>query len=205
MDKSNQVFEELDFQKTESQPFNLKNLLFHYLRYWYLFVLSILLAYLGARIYLRYTIPQYEVKSTLLIKNQQDNDQFSQEFILRDLGIGGQESNVSDEIQILKSVTLMEEVVEELKLNIRLITKGRIRNNDIYANAPIEIDSINVDPEESGSFIIQILNNEEFTRIEKGNIITERFNVPFFCSLGYFNITRNNKDYNEGQPITHSG
>ena len=202
MNKSTPVFEELDFQRTESQPFNLKGFILSYIRYWYLFVIFLGLCYLGAKLYLRYTIPQYEVKSAILIKSPQSNDQFDQQLILRDLGLGGQESNVNDEIQILKSVTLMEEVVDKLNLNISFITEGRIRNNNIYVTSPITIDSIKLDSNKTGSFIIQILNDQEFIKTEKGQTTTERFNVPFFSSLGYFTFVRNRQSFNPNQPIT---
>ena len=44
---------------------NIKKEIFKYLKYWYWVLLSMMLFYLGAKIYLRYTTPQYLSKTTL--------------------------------------------------------------------------------------------------------------------------------------------
>jgi len=62
--------------KTLSIPsfkdFNLKELLLKYFRYWYWFVLCFIVFTVFAYVLLRYSVPQYDVSSTILI-SQEDN------------------------------------------------------------------------------------------------------------------------------------
>ncbi len=59
---------ELDFSEPESEPINIKGLVSKYLRYWYLFVISVLLCLPGAYLSLRYVTPFYSFKITLFVK-----------------------------------------------------------------------------------------------------------------------------------------
>jgi len=77
--------------------------------------------------YLRYTPNLYKVESTILIKKQ-GNDGFSQEVLMRELGFR-EDRNIINEIQLLKSRTLMEKVVSKLDLHISYYTIGKIRTS----------------------------------------------------------------------------
>ena len=52
-----------------SEKIDLRAELNKYLRYWYWFVLGALLCLLAGWLYLRYTTPEYNISSTLLIKD----------------------------------------------------------------------------------------------------------------------------------------
>jgi tyrosine-protein kinase Etk/Wzc len=64
-----------------------------------------------------------------------------------DLGIGsGLKSNVDNEIEILKSRTLVERTVKKLGLHVVIVEKGNVISTEKYKNAPIEINFINTTP-----------------------------------------------------------
>ncbi|WP_237717913.1 hypothetical protein [Pontibacter sp. BAB1700] len=56
------------FQQQQVEEINLKAILYKYVRYWYLFALSIAMALTLAFLYLRYTTPEYTIKSKVLIR-----------------------------------------------------------------------------------------------------------------------------------------
>ena len=61
-----------------------------------------------------------------------------------DLGMGGaMKSNVDNEIEILKSRSLVESTVRKLNLRARIFTRGNIVDKEIYSDAPIEVDIVN--------------------------------------------------------------
>ena len=63
------------------------------------------------------------------------------------MGIGGGlKSNLDNEIEILKSRTLVERTVLKLGLNISIIEKGRVNSIERYKNGPIELHFINTKP-----------------------------------------------------------
>ncbi|HRJ16049.1 MAG TPA: hypothetical protein PLI34_13720, partial [Saprospiraceae bacterium] len=121
------------------KPIDLRLLLYKYLlRFWWLYILGILLAGAGAWLYLRYTTPQFLVRSTMLIKTPESSTgDVSQEFILGELGLAPTGGNVENEMQILKSRSLMREVVDRLKLHIIYEAEGRIKRGEQYLRSPV--------------------------------------------------------------------
>lgn len=110
-----------------------------------LYLLCISLSLLVGIIYLRYTPFVYEVSTTLLIKSEEENmpNAPSEDLILRDLGIPTINRNLENEMFILKSETLMKEVIHSLQLQIQYLAKGKISTTELFPNAPITCDSAN--------------------------------------------------------------
>ena len=131
----------------QTEPdFDVRALLFAFLRNWYWILLCVLVGLAAARLYLRYTVPVYQAKGTILIKGDPNSSggsgMLSEEAVLQELGVMMPNTNVLNEIQILQSRSLMEEVVRELGLNIRYIGEGRIRDSELYDNTPVVLDTL---------------------------------------------------------------
>lgn len=127
------------------QDFNIKALLDYYLTQWKWFLLSLFVCFSLAFIYLRYyTTPIYQASTTIMVKdaNGSINPELS---VLSDLGLLGKiNNNVSNEIEIMKSRTLVEKTVKKLNLNVALIIKGSILNTELFKNPPIQINFSNL-------------------------------------------------------------
>ena len=68
--------------------------MYHYLlSHWYWYLLFPILGYIGAWAYLRYTVPEYEVKCTLLIKDEQKGG-ISETALLQELGVLQETKNI---------------------------------------------------------------------------------------------------------------
>jgi tyrosine-protein kinase Etk/Wzc len=124
----------LDFER--DQVLNLREVLTKYLYHWPVFVLGLVICMLGAYFYLRYTQPIYQVTSTLLIKDQKKSASAD---ILNKFDQGGVSKDVDNEIEILKSRTLMTRVVERLNLNVQYRTEGRVIAVNAYENRPVNL------------------------------------------------------------------
>jgi tyrosine-protein kinase Etk/Wzc len=124
------------------QPVNLRLILYKYLlRYWYLYALCLAVAVGIAFTYLRYATRQYQVKSTILIKSPETTGaEVSEEFVLNELGLSSAAKNVQNEVQILKSRTLMLEVVHKLNLHVLYQMEGRVTTSEVYTNSPVIVD-----------------------------------------------------------------
>ncbi|MBL0739311.1 polysaccharide biosynthesis tyrosine autokinase [Flavobacterium sp. GN10] len=132
-----------DFMEDEISV-SLREQLEKYLVHWRWFVGSSIICMLLAFVYLIYTIPCYEATSTILVKDEKKGGMLSELSIFSDLGIGSNiKTNVDNEIEILKSRTLIESTVSKLNLNVELLAKKKIRTEDIYAETPISIHVIN--------------------------------------------------------------
>jgi len=130
-----------DFDDEHENDFDLKAILYKYLIHWKWFVLAICIGLAGAFSYLRYAIPQYNVRTTILVKDDKKGSMLSELSAFADLGMGaGMQSNLDNEIEILKSRTLVESTVRKLNLNTTLFVAGKISDSEIYGDTPISVN-----------------------------------------------------------------
>ena len=106
--------------------------------FWPLFISFIAIFLIGAYVYLRYSTPVYQIQSKVYIKDNTKGG-MAEGQVFQDLGVRTGVSTIENEIEILKSRNLMKRVVEELNLNIRYLTKGRIKTSELYKNGPFGI------------------------------------------------------------------
>lgn len=110
-------------EQISEEPLNLYALFFKFFAYWPWFIVSIVGCLLLAFIYLRYQTPVYNISASVLIKEQ---DARSKAMVgtngalgaLQDIGGFSMTSNFDNEIEILKSRTLIRKVVTDLNLYI---------------------------------------------------------------------------------------
>ena len=102
-------------QQEEEKPIDIRRIIGLVLRYWYLLVIFPLLSVGLAALYTRYLVSQYKITSTILIRKD-DKQKNSRQMgnIDASMLFSGNASNVADEIEILKSRTLMTQVLKEL-------------------------------------------------------------------------------------------
>ncbi|MEP7256828.1 MAG: Wzz/FepE/Etk N-terminal domain-containing protein, partial [Flavitalea sp.] len=88
----------------------INHVLFRYLPYWPLFIIMLLVGILGAYLYIRYKVPVYEASATILVKDEKKGIDDSQ--IMESLNLFGGKKIVENEIEIIRSRTLLREVVK---------------------------------------------------------------------------------------------
>ena len=113
-------------QKT-NQGEAIKNEIFKYLRYWYWFALGIILALLGAHLYLRYTPKIYSSSAKIKILNKTKGLEMpSSAFVFNRSNI-----NLENEIEILKSYRIIEQAVKNLDLTMAFYEEGNVLTTEI--------------------------------------------------------------------------
>src|SRR6185312_5552664 len=108
-----------------------------YLPYWPLFILATILALLSAYIYLRYTTPVYEANATLIIKDDKKGNEESK--LVESLDQISSKKIVENEIEIIQSRKLMENVVRALGLYASVYKKGDVHDVLAYTQSPVSI------------------------------------------------------------------
>jgi capsular exopolysaccharide synthesis family protein len=124
-----------------------------YLPYWPLFALLAFGLLTLAFIYTKYLTPVYKVNATLVINDEQKGVQESE--TLRSLNIYAANKIVENEVEVLKSRTLMQDVVMRLNLYAPVFEKGRLKSSPAYLTSPIIVQAYNpakVKPKEEVSF-----------------------------------------------------
>jgi tyrosine-protein kinase Etk/Wzc len=134
-----------EVEEDEINEVNLREQLDKYLIHWKWFILSVFLCLVLAFLYLRYTTPNYEATTSILVKDEKKGGMLSELSAFADLGgmSGSIKSNVDNEIEILKSRTLVESTIKELDLNVGLFVEGNVVDRDIYGEAPVNVYFIN--------------------------------------------------------------
>ena len=120
---------------------SIKELITPYTRKWIWFVISLITALIIAFIYLRYTIPNYETKAIILIKENIDNGlsnnlaHFSNMSIFKPYNKG----KLENELATLRSRRIISLAIENLDLNTKYEAEGRVITSELYENSPIQI------------------------------------------------------------------
>lgn len=156
----------------EEQELTLREQLDSYLRYWPWFIAMVLLMLVGASIYLRYTVPSYKVTATILIKDAKSNS-LSELAAFQDMGLMGSfsASDFDNELEILRSKTLTERVVDELNLTVNYYKEGNIRDAEVYDNRPFDVEVISSSEDSqspSGLLYIKPISTTAFTLKSNG-------------------------------------
>jgi capsular exopolysaccharide synthesis family protein len=126
-----------EFEETEEV--SVADIFYKYLSYWPLFLLLLVMFLAGAWIYLRYTVPVYETTATLLIKDDKTSNPGTD--LMDALDLFGSQKNVENEVEVLQSKTLMQEVVKNLHLYAPVFIKGRVINQSAYLKSPVVIEA----------------------------------------------------------------
>lgn len=127
-----------DIIDDEIEDVNLREQLDKYLVHWRWFLVSVVIGVVLAFIYLRYTMPSYEATTSILVKDEKKGGMLSELSAFADLGLGGSmKNNVDNEIEILKSRTLVENTIKRLNLNVAFFVEGNVVDRDVYAEKPI--------------------------------------------------------------------
>ncbi|MDR2448586.1 MAG: polysaccharide biosynthesis tyrosine autokinase [Prevotellaceae bacterium] len=123
---------------------DLKKTIFKYIAYWKWFLCSFLLFVLLGGIYLFLATPQYRVQASILIKDDKKMGSGAGAGIsmLEELDLFSSKKVVENEIEILRSYTLMEEVVKDLNLQVVYMVRDGLRKKELYDNSPVKIEVI---------------------------------------------------------------
>ncbi|MFZ4106176.1 MAG: hypothetical protein ACOYK3_07215, partial [Flavobacterium sp.] len=185
-----------NLESTNKSEFNLKEQLFFYSQYWKWFILSVIFFLFISFIYLRYYIVEYGVTSTILIKDEKKGG--SSEFsAISDMNLFSSKNNVDNEIAILKSRTLSQNVVELLELDVSYFTNDRFVNIELYNNSPIKILFYNKSKNYNKihkKLTIKIESNTKYSLSDLDNKNSKQyiFGQKVQNQLGTFTVIKNN-------------
>ncbi|MBP0612935.1 polysaccharide biosynthesis tyrosine autokinase [Chryseobacterium sp. cx-311] len=141
-------------------PLNLKKEIGRYLKKWPWILLSILLFYIAAKVYLRYTTDIFLTKSSVKIENLEKGSLGA----IQNMGsvpmMAKQGAGV--EIPIILSRPILYDVVKTLNTDVLYKVKGQVKDQELYREAPVDIRILSL--KEGYHFA-----GRTYTYIDKGN------------------------------------
>lgn len=147
-------------QKSVSSAIDFKRILFRALRYWYVIVISLLIAGAYAAFKNRYATRIYTVSSSIIFRETEEAGGGGE--LLYNNVLVNQYRNYLNEPYIIKSYPLIESVIEDLHFQISFFKKGRFQDSDVYGTVPFDARLLGNLENRSGSMTFKMLSEDEY-------------------------------------------
>ncbi|WP_163714686.1 GumC family protein [Mangrovibacterium lignilyticum] len=191
MEKNDEIIKLL--LEDENKSFNLKELIAKFGRYWYIFLITLILGAGAAFLYNKFALQEYEVSSKLLVKENSENS----------VKLGGDFNSyklkpdivLANHIGILKSYNINLEVIERLGWYVSWYKELPLGDEDLYGREPFHVTFL---PEDSNLkqvpiYISPIDDSSYFAKVDAVvNIAGEDFQINFESKGRYGEKFENN-------------
>lgn len=176
--RSQQIGDSETQLQRQKENLDLKKTLSMVMSHWYLLVSGLIIAGGLAFILNRYTVPVYQLRSSLLVKETNESsspftstgpisDQAFQGFALP-----GGSSNLYNQLIVLRSRPIIEKTIQELNFEVSYFVKGDIIKSEVYTSAPFTVywekdhpQLLNLD------YTVKVLNDSLVQVLAKGENI----------------------------------
>ncbi len=155
-----------------------KSLLLKYISHWPMFLVLLVICGTAAILFMKYKVPVYEVKATIIVTDQQKGTDDSK--MIESLDVFRSKTIVDNEMEVLRSQTVAQDVVRNLNLYAP-ISEKRMLNHTAYFTSPVEIvakypDSLQ--PAKQIPFTVLSGNNKVLLD-GRQHAVDEWFNSPY--------------------------
>jgi capsular exopolysaccharide synthesis family protein len=173
--------------------FNIIEEFFKYFRYWYYFLISVLVCFFAVKYYLNHTIPVYESQTSVKIIDDSKNS-----FTLPSTGLSlfsRSKVNLDNQVEVLKSYRLLEQVTKSLNLNTQYYKVNYFNNLELWKSRPFNVEwlsssvaaenktlSIEIELQKEGYKILEV-NGSDKSEFVPYNAIRNIKGMPFRVAL----------------------
>lgn len=171
----------IDISKFEEdvKPIDIKYYLIKYSRYWPLYATCIILGLVITFLFHRYSVEEYEVKGSILIKRNASPEVR----ILDRSNIFSGGNNLENDILLFTSKNLAAEALKKLHFDVSYFASTNIKEIELYDKSPIKVEVDWDFPQmETGMILLTMINEEQFklSKEEKGffDFIAAKANGP---------------------------
>ena len=174
-----EIYDGLFEEKEENT--NWQAIFFKYIIRWPWFIASVIFCLICAWLYLKVTTPVYNINASIIIKDDKKGGNTGNDLsAFEDLGIISSSKNIDNEIEILRSKSLIKDVVSELGLYISYSGEGRFQKPDLYGSSPVLVHFLPEDAERLKAPILLTVNYQSGNQIDvtatiNGNTINKHF------------------------------
>lgn len=177
--------------KGNSSSFDFRQIAGKFLYHWPIFLVGFSLAFVGALIYLYFSVPTYEIKASILIPDEKKTS--DERSALQEIEISQAPKLVENEIEVLKSRNIILEVVNDLQLWANYQQTSGLKTQDLYTNTPIYLQLLKT----NGSLKDQKLeiiikdNNLYYFIDNKGKVHEHKFSEKYESNFGTWMLEPN--------------
>ena len=113
-----------------------KALFLKFFRYWYYFLLSVVIALTIAYFFNKYTSPVYEVSGTMLIN---DPSRLDPQTMIGMGSYGRVQNNIQNEIAVLRSYAVINRTIKKLDFQVSYFSDASFMTTELYRNCPFRV------------------------------------------------------------------
>jgi tyrosine-protein kinase Etk/Wzc len=167
---------------------NFRDILNGYLYHWPLFFIGLSVAIIIAFVYMQKVNPVYTIKASIIIKDEKKEPDEKRQ--LQDIELSNSPKLAENEVNVLKSRSLIDKVVNDLQLWITYQENGNLKTETFYKNSPIILDLLTPSNRVNGQILkIKIKDNKSFFLIRSDNTQQEfSFNTNLENTFGNWRL-----------------
>lgn len=128
----------INIHEEEEGGFDFKIIIMKLFIYWKWFIVSIVGCLLCAFVYLRYATPVYRVQATIMINDEKKGSFQNQMMAMQDFGFMTTTGGIDNEIEILRSKSMIKQAVLDLGIYTTYRLEGRFSSRTIYGKYPVD-------------------------------------------------------------------
>lgn len=175
---------------------SLREIVDQYTRFWFLFILGVIFAVVGAFIYLRYTTSYYMSSATVIIKDETSGGGATELAAFSDMGgflnrYGG--SKIENELAVFRSKRIIRNAVEALNLNITYENLGTIKTSELYSYKPFVVQYLSFNDstqrKAAPQLYFEVLSGTEYHIENEAKTINNTYNFGKEVVLPFGKIT----------------
>ena len=188
---------EVPMMDEAESDFNIFEWIFKFLRYWYLFVIALVVAIGLAYLKNRSWMPLYNTEAKIIIESSSSVSSYN---FMQGFGGGMDYVNTNNQLLILGSYDLVNRTVQNLPFGVDFYTRGHFRTHNLYDREPITIELRYADSQLYGCefrFVpiddnnFEIILEDEFSKELFPNFkIKGQYGVPFESFLMFATINK---------------
>ncbi len=150
----------------------------NYAKYWYFFLITIVVSIGLAYLYLQIKTPKYSITSTMLIQDDKAGDGMLKGTAFSDLQMFKTAKTVENEIEVLRSKDLLYKVLKTLSFETNYSVKRTLGTEELYGETlPVKIITYKLmHPAFAKKLSLTIKDDERFVWEDNGKRIIYRFN-----------------------------
>lgn len=177
-----EIYDDLFEEKEEKT--NWQATLFKYVIRWPWFIASIVLCMACAWLYLKTITPVYNINASIIIKDDKKGGNSGGDLsAFENLGFISSAKNIDNEIEILRSKSLIKDVVSELGLYISYSGESGFNRIDLYGSSPILVHFLPEDAERMSAPILLSISYHSDQQIDVTATIGENTVSKHFTKL----------------------
>ncbi|QRQ99473.1 GumC family protein [Dyadobacter sandarakinus] len=177
-----------DSFEEQDKKFDFQSYLRAFIRYWFLFPIFLVISLMAAFFFLQIKQPVYLAQATLLIKDEKKGISSGGDIIEQMTQFGGNKL-VENEVEVLKSQTLMEQTARELQLDVNYETTDGLKTIDLYKISPISVKAELISEfAYQNPLVVHVKDNQTFTLNDEETV--HKFGQKLRNAWGIFTVNK---------------